>query len=81
MPVHSHAVVASKGLGSTGNPANAVTTRTTTPDIYTSDVPAAAMNANLVGGSGGGSQPHNNMQPFLCVHFIISLFGIFPSQG
>lgn len=28
----------------------------------------------------GGSQPHENMQPFLAVHFIISLFGIFPSQ-
>ena len=31
-------------------------------------------------GSTGGSQPHNNFQPYLCVDFIISLFGIFPSQ-
>lgn len=30
--------------------------------------------------SAGGSQPHNNMQPYLCVSFIISLFGAFPSQ-
>ena len=29
----------------------------------------------------GGSQPHDNMQPYLCVSFIISLFGIFPSQS
>lgn len=28
----------------------------------------------------GGNQPHNNMQPYLCVNFIISLFGVFPSQ-
>ena len=28
----------------------------------------------------GGSQPHENMQPFLCINFIISLFGVFPSQ-
>ena len=28
----------------------------------------------------GGSQPHDNMQPFLCINFIISLFGVFPSQ-
>lgn len=28
----------------------------------------------------GGSQPHNNMQPYLAVNFIISLYGIFPSQ-
>ncbi len=30
-------------------------------------------------GSTGGSQPHDNFQPYLCVDFIISLFGIFPS--
>ena len=29
----------------------------------------------------GGNQPHENMQPFLCVEFIISLFGIFPTQS
>jgi microcystin-dependent protein len=28
----------------------------------------------------GGSQPHDNFQPYLCISFIISLFGIFPSQ-
>jgi microcystin-dependent protein len=28
----------------------------------------------------GGSQPHDNMQPYLCVSFIISMFGVFPSQ-
>ena len=28
----------------------------------------------------GGSQPHENTQPFLCVNFIISLYGIFPTQ-
>jgi microcystin-dependent protein len=29
----------------------------------------------------GGSQPHENMQPFLCISFIISLFGVYPSQN
>jgi microcystin-dependent protein len=29
----------------------------------------------------GGAQPHNNMQPFLGINFVISLFGIFPSQN
>ena len=28
----------------------------------------------------GGSQPHENVQPFLCINYIISLFGVFPSQ-
>jgi microcystin-dependent protein len=27
----------------------------------------------------GGSQPHTNFQPYLCINYIISLFGIFPS--
>jgi microcystin-dependent protein len=30
---------------------------------------------------GGGAQPHTNLQPYLCITFIISLFGIFPSQN
>jgi microcystin-dependent protein len=45
----------------------------------------AAPDANMGGLSGtaslataGGSQPHDNMPPFLCVSFIISLFGVFP---
>jgi microcystin-dependent protein len=29
----------------------------------------------------GGSQPHTNLQPYLCVSFIISLFGVFPTQN
>jgi microcystin-dependent protein len=29
----------------------------------------------------GGSQPHDNMQPYLCVSFIISMFGVFPTQS
>ena len=38
------------------------------------------MNAMAVGSAGGG-QPHDNMIPFLTISFIISLFGIFPSQS
>ena len=40
--------------------------------------PNSALSANAVGQVGGG-QPHTNFQPYLCVTFIISLFGIFPS--
>lgn len=40
----------------------------------------AAMNAAVVQNNIGG-QPHSNMMPFLAVSFIISLFGIFPSQN
>ena len=43
------------------------------------DAPTSALNANSIGAA-GGSQPHENTQPFLCINFIISLFGVFPSQ-
>jgi microcystin-dependent protein len=32
------------------------------------------------GGQQGGGQPHNNVQPFVALTFIISLFGIYPSR-
>jgi microcystin-dependent protein len=49
--------------------------------LYTAAANAVpvAMRAGLVGAA-GGSVPHNNFQPYLCVDFIISLFGIFPHQ-
>ena len=47
---------------------------------FSDQTPAASMNAGAVG-SVGGSQPHDNMIPFLAINFIISLFGIFPSQN
>jgi microcystin-dependent protein len=46
--------------------------------MYQSGAPANPMAAGSVS-SVGGSQPHTNFQPYLCVDFIISLFGIFPS--
>jgi microcystin-dependent protein len=48
--------------------------------IYTTDTSALTSFAAQTGGATGGNQPHDNMVPFLCVSFIISLFGIFPSQ-
>jgi microcystin-dependent protein len=55
-------------------PANSVTI---TP--YLNNPPDTAFNPGAIGVA-GGSQPHDNFQPYLCVDFIISLFGIFPSQ-
>ena len=37
-------------------------------------------NPAITGGASGGSQPHTNFMPYLCINFIISLFGVFPSQ-
>jgi microcystin-dependent protein len=47
--------------------------------VLINDAPAVALNTQAVTPV-GGSQPHENCQPFLCINFIISLFGVFPSQ-
>ena len=47
--------------------------------LYIEDVPDVNFAANAVSPA-GGSQPHENCQPFLCINFIISLFGVFPQQ-
>jgi microcystin-dependent protein len=49
-----------------------------TKRFYFTPPPSNPMAPQSVG-STGGSQPHTNFQPYLCVDFIISLFGIFPS--
>jgi len=78
IPAHSHPFLASN-VTSNGiaDPTNA--TVNSSLDIYQDTPPASPMNAAMLS-STGGSQPHDNFQPYLCLDWIISLFGIFPSQ-
>jgi microcystin-dependent protein len=79
MPAHTHPLVGSLGLASDGNPANKVAGESRPGDSnFFTDVPLVQMAPTSIS-SVGGSQPHTNFQPYLCVDFIISLFGIFPS--
>jgi microcystin-dependent protein len=78
IPAHTHALLASTDLGDQANPTNFVTAQNTAVMLYVEDVPNASAGTQAVG-STGGSQPHDNFQPYLCVDFIISLFGLFPS--
>jgi microcystin-dependent protein len=81
IPGHSHPVLASSNPA-TGTPPNLqVSGKETNPAIlpYGTDAPVSPISPQAIS-SVGGSQPHNNFQPYLCVDFIISLFGIFPSQ-
>jgi len=81
IPSHSHPLTASTSVGNSANPQNNVVARTDgTISLYIADAPGAAMNGGAIGPA-GGSQPHENDQPFLCINFIISLFGVFPSQS
>jgi len=80
MPAHSHPLLASANVAADGNPGGRVTGEVGTAGafFYLEDTPSVNMAANAIS-SVGGSQPHTNFQPYLCVDFIISLFGIFPS--
>jgi microcystin-dependent protein len=80
LPSHSHTLKGSNDVANQTSPANdRVTGQTGTYDLYQSGAPAAAMDLSTIG-SVGGSQSHNNLMPYLCVHFIIALFGIYPSR-
>jgi len=79
IPAHSHPLAASVDAGDQGNPNNAVLAQNAAVFLYVEDVPITNTGAQAIGNT-GGSQPHDNFQPYLCVDFIISLFGIFPSQ-
>jgi microcystin-dependent protein len=81
MPNHTHPMLASQSGGSQTNPGGAVLASQSPVIVYkpSAIAPASPMNANSVTPV-GGSQPHDNMHPFLCINYIISLFGIFPSQ-
>jgi microcystin-dependent protein len=78
IPAHSHPLLASTGPGSSNAPANHVTGESAAVKIYVEEAAGASLNPAAVT-IVGGSQPHTNFQPYLCINFIISLFGIFPS--
>ena len=79
LPSHGHAVIASTNAGTQGVPTGGVLAASTSVALYNSNAPNNQMHTGTVG-QAGGSQPHDNLQPFLCINFILSLFGIFPSH-
>jgi microcystin-dependent protein len=81
IPAHTHPLTASQDAGSQNNAGNQVLAAQSPVSIYRPNAvaPNVPMNASSVSPV-GGSQPHDNMQPFICINHIISLFGLFPSQ-
>src|SRR5688500_6825008 len=78
IPAHTHPLLCNSGGASEASPANAVYAEQLAVSAYQSFAPIAPTAQQAIGPV-GGSQPHTNFQPYLCVNFIISLFGIFPS--
>jgi microcystin-dependent protein len=92
MPQHNHTVGcdgsgtaqggSTFGVGTGGTPTNHIPGLVTSPEhaVYSASPPNATMSASMIG-IAGGSQPHNNLQPYLVLNFCIALQGIFPSRG
>jgi len=81
IPLHNHGVNCSTGGGTQASPASgypAVESTGTSLDYAASS--NGTMNPAMIGNAGSG-QPHANIQPYLCVNFIIALQGIFPSRN
>ena len=80
-PQHDHPVNASSNAATTGTPgAGVVLAQSTGAQLYAGATNLVPMDPAAVA-SVGGSQPHQNMQPFLTLSFCIALQGIFPSQN
>jgi len=79
IPIHNHAVVGTNGFGSDLNPANNFLASSSSINVYAKFAPTNAFATTAITAV-GGSQPHENLMPYLCINFIISLFGVFPTQ-
>ncbi len=79
MPSHTHTLSASEEDGTQGNPAT-----NTLPgagvDMYSPPSNLTSMSSQMLPET-GGSQSHNNLQPFLAINFIIALVGLYPSRS
>lgn len=79
MPTHGHTLRGVSGAANKNTPSNNYFAAINSNAVYIADPPSASTASSI--GAAGGSQPHSNMQPYLCVNFIISLYGIFPSPN
>ncbi|RMF80913.1 MAG: phage tail protein [Chloroflexi bacterium] len=79
MPSHTHSLMATSEDGNRGDPAGNTIARGT--PMFLPPPQSTGSLANQTLPSAGGSQAHNNVQPFLTMNFIIALVGLYPSRG
>lgn len=80
LPSHTHSVTGTTETGNSPNVNNMVYGQSTQIKVYTQGT-ASRYFAPVTVSTVGGGQPHDNMQPYLVVNFIIALAGIYPSQN
>jgi microcystin-dependent protein len=79
-PQHSHGLAATTAIGTQANPGGNLLANSQGPQPYIQEDPDNSLNVQALAAA-GGSQPHDNMQPYLGINFIISLFGEYPTQS
>ncbi len=80
LPSHDHGPMQfSSAAGVSNDPAAAVPAASPSNDLWIEDVQTANLDATTVSIT-GGSGSHNNLMPYLCINYIIALFGIYPSE-
>jgi microcystin-dependent protein len=80
IPMHEHSISGQSGPGTTAIATNGVWAAQSQLNVYSSASADTPMNPSSIS-TVGGSQAHDNRSPFLTLNYIISLFGIFPSQN
>jgi microcystin-dependent protein len=84
MPAHTHVPQASSLPGTQASPASGVWAASasgrTPPPLYVAPPAAVAMSTSAIGIT-GGNQPHQNMQPYLAISYIIATQGVFPARN
>ena len=80
MPQHFHFAQVTNNIGTDPNPANNVVIAKSVANSYGAAANFTPMNSDTIGNV-GGSQPHENRQPYLVLNFIVALQGFFPSQN
>jgi microcystin-dependent protein len=79
IPQHTHPFLVSSDAGGAISPQDAVLGTGTNVKVFRPQAAVAPLDSSAIGPA-GGNQPHENLQPYLVLDYIISLFGIFPSQ-
>ncbi|MEM8994736.1 MAG: tail fiber protein [Acidobacteriota bacterium] len=80
LPSHTHDWRTSTSAATERSPNNGVYAQAAASDFYRTN-PGSSTNMSSAAVSAiGGSRPHSNLMPFLCINFIIALFGIYPSR-
>jgi microcystin-dependent protein len=80
MPSHTHNFQASQDFANQTSPEGLVVAQSSLVDLYVQDSNPTENFSTATVDNIGGSRSHTNLMPYLCIHFIIALFGIYPSR-